>query len=245
MPSMKQTHCRLSTTDASTAKGYGNKLRRLRLVDGEGLQVVAIDNVGTPDLALDVVERKVKYLRRLDPATGKVSDVKENVDREFSVTVDLGTGLCTTPGGKRNLKLLVEMLQACGASEELTLYPVIIDLVAFVRSILARIDGPQLGTLTLDNLYVGKQLIGRFSAKSIDHRVDLTYLESVAGQIKGIKLGWFEDGAKRTVEVRSDGTLTAGVGKDEDPEDFFEAMLTLMFRHEINQPKQQSLHKVL
>ena len=134
--------------------------------------------------------------------------------------------------GKREqyLALFAELLKRCGAGG-VEIGEVKVDLIAWAREFIKLYETAQLGQLVLDRFYAEPKLTGRFTAKTVDNRIDLKAVEEAPGYLKSIRFSFYNYDARRSVEVRDDGVLSAGSSDDEELEQFFGEMARLYLKH--------------
>jgi hypothetical protein len=232
MPQLKSSFARLSHADPSQLEAFANRLRRVNFELGEGHRVLAVDRQ-PPQLTVQLVARRLRDVRHFDEANGKFVSERAPVDRELYFSVDLQSRILATPGGRRDFGVLVELLRKTGGGSDLEAQPLIIDLVSWVKALLKMYENAQLGQLVVDSLFVEPRMIGRYTAKSVDNRLDLGYIEKAAGQLRSLRLGFFHEGSRRSVEARSDATLSITSSEEEDAEHFFAEQRQLLLQHEL------------
>jgi len=232
MPQLKSSFARLSHADPSQLESLAQRLRRVNFELGEGLRVLAVDRQ-PPALTIQVVSRRLRDLRHFDEAGGKFVSERGPVDRELYFSIDLQSRIAATPGGRRDFGSLIELLRRAGGGSDLEAQPIVVDLAGWAQALLKQYDTAQLGQLVVDSLYQEPRLIGRYSAKSVDNRVDLAYIEKIAGQLRSLRLGFFYEGNRRSVEARADATLSITSSEEEDAEHFFDEQRQLLMQHQL------------
>jgi hypothetical protein len=232
MPQLKSSFARLSHVDPSQLESLAQRLRRVDFELGEGHRVLAVDRK-PPQLTVQVVARRLRDLRHFDEAGGKFVSERGPVDRELYFNIDFNTRIVATPGGKRDFGTLIELLRRAGGGRDLEVEPLVVDLSSWVKALLKMYETAQLGQLVLDSLFVEPRLIGRYSAKSVDNRLDLDYVEKVAGQLRSLRLGFYHEGSRRSVEARTDATLSISSSDEEDAEHFFDEQRQLLLSHQL------------
>lgn len=232
MPQLKSSFARLTHTDPAQLEPLVQRLRKIGFELGEGHRVIGIDR-RPPEFTMQVVMRRLREARHFDEAQDKFVAENVPVDRELYFNVDLRTGLAGTPGGKRDFAVLIELLKRAGAGRDLEAHPLVIDVHGWLLELLKMYETAQLAQVVIDSLFVEPRMIGRYSAKSVDNRLDLDYIQRVAGQLRSIRLGLFHDGVRRTVEARTDGTLVITSSDEEDAEHFFSEQRQVLLSHQI------------
>nr|MDQ3024188.1 hypothetical protein [bacterium] len=231
MPQLKSSFARLSHADPSQLEGLANRLRRVDFELGEGYRVIGVDRK-PPQITLQVVARRVREQRHFDEASSKFVSERGAVDRELYFSIDLQSRIAATPGGRRDFGALVELLQKTGGGRDLEIQPLVIDLASWARAVLKMYETAQLAQIVVDSLFVEPRMMGRYSAKSVDNRLDLGYVDKVAGQLRSLRLGLFHEGSRRTVEARTDATLSVTSSEEEDAEHFFDEQRQLLLQHQ-------------
>lgn len=234
---LKSSFARLSHSDPSQLESYANRLKRVNFELGEGHRVLVVDRQ-PPQLTVQLVARRLKDVRHFDEAENKFLSERSPIDREMFFSIDLQSRIMATPGGKRDFGVVIELLRKTGGGSHLEAQPLIIDLAGWSKALLKMYETAQLGQLIVDSLFQEPRLIGRYSAKSVDNRIDLGYIERVAGQLRSVRLGFFHEGSRRTVEARSDATLLVNSNDEEDAEHFYEEQRQLLLRHELEGGKE-------
>jgi hypothetical protein len=233
MPQIKSSFARLSYTDPAQLESIAQRLRRQDFELGEGYRVIGLDRK-PPALTVQVVARRLRDVRTFDEEQGKFVSQRAPADRELYFTANLQTGIATTPGARRDFTAFVELLKRAGAGRDLEAQPLLIDLHSWTLAMLKLYESAQLGQVVIDSLFVEPRLIGRYSAKSVDNRLDLDYLAKVAGQLRSVRLGMFHEGTRRTVEARADATLSITSSEEEDAEHFYDEQRVLLMDHQLD-----------
>jgi hypothetical protein len=92
-------------------------------------------------------------------------------------------------------------------------------------------DTAQLAQLVLDMYYAEPKLIGRYSAKTVDNRLDPKLLSETGGHIRSLRMGFFHEGVRRTVELRADTVLSCTSSDEDDLELFFKQQRELALKY--------------
>jgi hypothetical protein len=232
MPQLKTSFARLSYTDPAQLESLAQRLRRVAFEFNEGYRVIGVDRQ-PPALTVQAVARKLREVRHFDETEGKFVVEKAAVDREIYFTVDLHSGIAQSPGGKRDFGVLLELWKRAGGGNDLEAQPLVIDLMGWLKELLKMYESAQLGQVVIDGLFVEPRLIGRYSAKSVDNRIDMDYLERAAGQLRSLRLGMFHEGARRSVEARVDATVGINSSDEDDAEHFFTEQKALLLKHQL------------
>lgn len=193
----------------------------LRVVDfefGEGLKCIGAD-VDRGNLTVELVQRRQAEVRKFDDAEDKLiiqKRVKEKVQM-FTLYPD---GYATTPGSFRDFAMFSEAMRRVGFPD-FEPRVVVVEMLPWVKQIAKMYPTAQLGNLVLDNVFQEPRMIGQYAAKSVDNRLDMAYLQEMAGQIKSVKVGFFHEGVRRSVEAAAKGVLTVTSSDEEDLDHFF------------------------
>ncbi len=230
MPQAKLSFARLSPLDAAQATSLSQRLPKVAFEQGQGSRVIGVDRAGER-LSLELVARRLREGRRYDEASNKMVAEQVAVDRSMHFSVDFASGLAETSGSRRDFGLLVDALQRSGASSELAAQPIILDLATWIKDMLRMYESAQLAGMVVDGLFVEPRLIGRYSAKTMDNRVDMDFIEAKAASLRSLRLSFFYEGLRRSVEARADGTLVVQSGEEEDLEDFLSEQRKLFLKH--------------
>lgn len=218
MPNAKTCFARLKGVEAGQLQALASRLQKISFDINCEYKVIGLDRE-FPRLGLDVVHRRPRRVRRYDDAEGKVVQEERNEDKIHEFTLDAEAHVASTPGGKRDFAILLDLLKRCGAGGA-EVVDVMVQLAPWAREIVKMYDSAQLGSLVLDSLYLEPRLIGRYSAKTVDNRLDLKFLDENAGKLRSIRLGFFVEGMRRSVEARGDGVVTVSSSDMDDLEHF-------------------------
>ena len=229
MPQIKASFARLQGFDPAGFQTAAARLKKVRFDINSDLQVLAIDQ-DFPRMNIELAQRKQREALVYNEAEGKFSMAQNYEYRRHFFTIDAQSATLQTPGGKRDFALLVELLKKTG-SGGVELQELSVDLAAWGKMFLKSQDNAQLGQIVFDNFYSEPRLIGRYSAKTVDNRADLNLLEDVPASLRSIRLSYFHDGVRRTVEVRSDAVLSVASSDEEDSEHLFDEQRRLLLAH--------------
>jgi hypothetical protein len=229
MPNAKTCFTRLKGVDASQLQALALRLSKISFDINCEYKVIGLDR-DFPRLNLDVVARRPRTVRRFDDTQGKVVQEERNEDRIYEFALDAENGMAHTPGGRRDFTILLDLLKrsGVGAAELVNLQ---VELTPWTREIVKMYDSAQLGNLVMESLYIEPRLIGRYSAKTVDNRLDLKFIEENAGKLKSIRLKFFFEGMLRGVEARTDGVLIASSSDLDDLEHFARDMHKVFLKH--------------
>ncbi len=229
MPNAKTCFARLKGVDSSQLQALALRLSKISFDINCEYKVIGLDR-DFPRLGLDVVARRPRTVRRFDDAQGKVVQEERNEDRIYHFTFDADSGMASTPGGRRDFVILLDLLKrsGVGGAELINLQ---VELTPWTREIMKMYDSAQLGNLVMDSLYLEPRLIGRYSAKTVDNRLDIKFIEENAGKLKSIRLKFFFEGMLRGVEARTDGVLVASSSDLDDLDHFATDMHKVFLKH--------------
>jgi hypothetical protein len=228
MPNSKRCFARLKGVDAGQLQALSTRISKISFDINCEYKVIGVDR-DFPRLSLDVVHRRPRRVRRYDDAEGKVVQEERNEDRIHEFALDAETQVISTPGGKRDFAILLDLLKraGAGAAEVVSLQA---ELAPWAREIVKMYDSAQLGSLVLDSLFIEPRLIGRYSAKTVDNRLDLKFLDENAGKLRSIRLAFFVEGMRRSVEARADGVMAVSSSDMDDLEHFAGEMHRLFLK---------------
>jgi hypothetical protein len=229
MPLRKTSFTGLSGLDAGQMQALAARLAKVTFGINSELKVIGLDR-DLPRLALDLVRRVPRKVTRFDDNQNKLVSEERNEDRVFSYLLDPQAGHASTPGGRRDFNYLQAALKACGAGQ--VEFPELrVELVAWTKELLKMYEAAQLAQCVVDNYFVEPRLIGRFSAKTVDNRLEMPFLEEHAGRLRSIRLGFFVEGMRRTVEARADAVITLTSSDEDDLEHFADQQYKLLLKH--------------
>jgi hypothetical protein len=230
MPLSKLTFARLVPLDPSQATSLAQRLPRTAFEHGQGTKVIAVDRRGER-LSVQLVNRRLREGQRYNEAENKMVAEQIANDREVFFNIDFAGGMAETPGSRRDFTLLLDAFKRSGAGTELEAQPIVVDIFPWAKEVLKMYETAQLANLVIDNYYVEPRLIGRYSAKAVDNRIDLAYLEEKAASLRSLRLGFFHEGLRRSVEARADGVLAVSSGEEEDLEHFVSEQRQILLKH--------------
>lgn len=229
MPNAKTCFARLKGVEAGQLQALALRLSKISFDLNCEYKVIGLDR-DFPRLSLDVVARRLRTIRRFDDAQGKVVQEERNEDRIYEFTLDAEKGMASTPGGRRDFTILLDVLKRAGAGNA-ELLGLLVELLPWTREIVKMYDSAQLGNLVIDSMFIEPRLIGRYSAKTVDNRLDLKFIEENAGKLKSIRLKFFVEGMLRGVEARADGVLVTSSSDLDDLEHFTQEMHKVFLKH--------------
>ncbi|MCC7477857.1 hypothetical protein IT575_05305 [bacterium] len=230
MPQAKLCFARLAPIDASQATSISQRLPKLAFEQGQGSRVIAVERAGER-VSIELVTRRLREGRRYDESSNKMVSEQVAVDRAMHFSVDFASGLAETSGSRRDISLLVDALTRAGASSETAAQPIILDLSTWIKDMLRMYESAQLAGMVVDGFFVEPRLIGRYSAKTMDNRIDMDFIDQKAASLRSLRLSFFFEGLRRSVEARADGTLVVQSGEEEDLEDFLSEQRKLFLKH--------------
>jgi hypothetical protein len=199
-------HCRVEPSELLVA------LLKLDLLPASEFKSINRAFDATADsLEFEILRRWTKPVRTWVDETGEFS--LENQQQEKLLEFKLRDGIMQMPS-TRSIKQLAQVMAGNGLAD-VPLALVNINLVDWLKATLMAHDGSQLGGLTLHGFPADNQLMGKFDAKSFDNRVHMDYISVHAHQLTSVKIGWFDDGIKHSVQVSANGKLECGC-KDPD-----------------------------
>jgi hypothetical protein len=183
-----------------------------------------------PPFTLNVVQRRPRKVTRFDDEQGKLVTEERIEDRLYSFAIDAVAGIVSTPGGRRDLSVLLALLKTCGATDA-ELLDLGVELLPWVKEFTRMHEHAQLGQVVVDQFFVEPRLIGRFSAKTADNRIDMKFLEEHGSRLRSIRLSFFEEGLRKSVEARSDGVIAVSSSDEDELEHFTEQQHKLFLKH--------------
>jgi hypothetical protein len=236
MPAIKAAFARVSGVSPTQHESLGARLPKIGFQYGEGLKVTAVDREPArrgegPRLVIEAVQRTLRDARRFDDGQNKIVSERVAADRILTFDLDLESGIARTPGGFRDMRALTELLRQAGGGKDVEEQRIAVDLLAWVKETSKLYETAQLSQVVVDGLFIEPRLIGRYIAKSVDNRLDLAYLQEVAGQLRSLRLGFFHEGVRRGVEARVDGVLSISSSDEEDAGEFFDEQRRVMLSH--------------
>jgi len=229
MPALKNTFARLSGFDAAQLQSTASRLTKIAFGINSEEQVLGVDVEGNR-LTAEIAVRRQREVPVFNELKKALISEKRYEYRSLMCSLDSASGIVSTAGARRDLNLFAELLKRCGAGG-VELGELKADLIAWSRAFLKLYDTAQLGQLVLDHFYAEPRLTGRFTAKTVDNRIDLKAVEEAPGHLKSIRFSFYHYDARRSVEARDDGVLTVSSSDDEDLEHFFGEMAKLYLKH--------------
>lgn len=226
---MKASFARLKGLEAAGLQALATRLRKVRFDINSESQVLGVDTAPNR-LSFELAQRRERETLNFDDSKGVLTSQK---GYEFSIryfTLDAEAGVISTPHGKRDLNNCVELLKRCGIGGA-ELVELRCDLLAWTRDFLHLYDTAQLGGMVIDHYYTEPKLMGRFSAKTVDNRIDLKLVAELAGKLRSIRFGFFYEGLRRSAEARTDGVLSVSSSDEDDVESFFGEQSRLFLKH--------------
>jgi len=233
MPNMKSTFARISGIDAGQLQSTAARMKKITFGMNSEEQVVAVD-VEPNRLTAEVIVRREREVPAFDETKGALVREKRYEYRSLFFVLDTELGVVSTPGAKRDISLFAELLKRAGATA-VEIADLIVDLPAWVREFMKMYDTAQLGQLVIDKLYVEPKLIGRYSAKTVDNRLDLKAIEDLPGMLKSVRFSFYHYDARRGIEARADGVLNCSSSEEEELDTFFREMVPVFLRHGIGE----------
>jgi hypothetical protein len=229
MPARKASFIALNGVPAGAVQSLGSQLLKLSFGFDSDMQVLGVDK-GRDSLTAEIVMRRERETLNFDPQANAFSTEKRYEYRRHLFTLDAASGIAETPGARRDFALFADALKRSG-SGGVDLEPLVTDVGAWAREMSKLYDTAQLAQLVLDMYYAEPKLIGRYSAKTVDNRLDPNLLQEPGGAIRSLRIGFFHEGARRTVELRADAVLSCTSGDEDDLEVFFKEQRTLALKY--------------
>jgi hypothetical protein len=229
MPQRKASFIRMQGVAAGQVQSLGAQLLKVVFGFDSDLQVLGVDRA-RDSLSAEIVLRREREALAFDPAANAFGTEKRYEYRRHFFTLDAGSGIAETPGSKRDFNLFGEALKRAG-SGGVDLEPLETDVSAWAREMAKLYDTAQLAQLVLDMYYAEPKLIGRYSAKTVDNRLDPALLKEPGGHVRSLRLGFFHEGVRRTVELRADAVLSCTSGDEDDLELFFKQQRELALKY--------------
>ena len=230
MPILKTSFARIRGIGEGQLSALASRLKKVTFANHNGVQVVGLDPE-RDSINVELVLRSEREGRRFDDSEGKLVTEKRFEDKILYFTLDARNGVISTPQGKRDLAMFVDLLKQCGSGQGTEMVEVSVDVAAWTEAMIKMYDSAQLGNVTFEQFYVEPKMIGRFSAKTVDNRLQLEHLKDQPGRIRSLKLSFFHDGVRRSTEARADGVLTVSSGDEEDLEHFYREQRQLFLGH--------------
>lgn len=229
MPVQKASFIQLSGVAAGQVQSLGAQLLKVGFGFESDMQVLGVDKA-RDSLTAELVLRREREALAFDPQANAFSTEKRYEYRRHLFTLDAASGIAQTPGAKRDFTLFAEALKRAGATG-VELQQLETDVTSWAREMAKLYDTAQLAQLVLDMYYAEPKLIGRYSAKTVDNRLDPALLQEPGGHIRSLRLGFFHEGARRTVELRADAVLSCTSADEDDLEIFFKEQRVLALKY--------------
>jgi recombinational DNA repair protein RecR len=229
MAKLKGTFVKVAGVEAGALQAFAARLKKITFGINSEEQVLGIDLEGQ-SLSCEVATRREREVPVFDADKGVLAMDKRNEYRSLFFTVDTKGGVASTPGARRDLSLFAELLKRAGAGA-VEFADLSVDILTWARALTQMYDTAQLAQFVVDKFYAEPKLIGRYTAKSVDNRLELQALGDLPGHLKSLKLSFFHYDVRRTVEARSDGVLAVTSSEDEDTEHFFQEQVKLLLKH--------------
>jgi hypothetical protein len=226
---MKTSYAMLKGVDAAGLAAVSTRLAKIRFGMTSDTQVLGVDR-NPARLAIEAAVRKERDAPVFDDARGVLASEKRYEYKQHYFTLDAAKGVVSTPGAKRDFQVLAGLLKQAGATG-VEINGVHVDLQAWIRAFTKTYDTAQLGLLVIDNFYAEPKLIGRFSAKSMDNRLELKQIEELGGSLRSIRFAFFHNGIRRMAEARADGVLSVSSADQDDLEEFADEQEKLLLKH--------------
>jgi len=229
MPTLKNTFARLGGFDAAQLQSTASRLGKVAFGINSEEQVLGVDVEGNR-LTAEIAVRRQREVPVFNELKKALISEKRYEYRSLLFSLDSASGIVSTAGARRDLSLFAELLKRSGASG-VELADLKADLLGWSRAFLKLYETAQLGQLVLDRFYAEPKLTGRFTAKTVDNRIDLAAVEEAPGYLKSIRFSFYHYDARRSVDARDDGVLSVGSSDDEDLEHFFGEMAKLYLKY--------------
>lgn len=229
MPALKTAYAQLKGLDASQLAQLSTGLAKVNFGLNSDLQVIGVDR-NPARLTAEVAIRRKRQVQTYDETRGALVAEERYEYRRYLFTADAEAGVISTTGASRDLPTFVELLGRAGApGAELAALQV--DLVSWANALLKHHDTAQVAQVTIDSFYAEPKLIGRFSAKSVDNRLDPKQLEELGGSLRSIRFAFFHQGVRRSVEARGNAVLSLTSADEEDLAEFNTEQERLLLKH--------------
>jgi hypothetical protein len=229
MPLRKASFIQFHGVAAGQVQNLAGRLPKVAFGFDCDLQVLGVDRE-RDRLTAEIVVRREREALAFDPAANAFSSEKRYEYRRHYFTLDAASGIAETPGGKRDFNLFAEAFKRAGVTN-VELAPLAADVSAWAREMAKLYDTAQLAQLVLDMYYAEPKLIGRYSAKTVDNRLDPALLKEPGGAVRSLRLGFFYEGVRRTVELRADAVLVCSSADEDDLTVFFGEQRALALKY--------------
>ena len=229
MPIKKASFINITGVGSGAVQALASRLKKVGFGFNSDLQVIAVD-LSADALAVEVALRREVQAITFDSENAKFTEDKRFEYKRYYFQLDAAKGLATTPGGKRDFKLLFELLGKCGQSGAQSV-ELRVDVLAWTRAMLKMYDSAQLGSVVVDDFFSEPKMLGRYSAKSVDNSIDWNFLENSSGSLRSVRLGFFTDGVRRSVEARVDAVLSVTSSDEDDLDGLYSEQQQLLLSH--------------
>ncbi len=226
---MKACFAKLAGVEAPSLTSLLQRLPKITFDANNDVQITGVDH-RAPTLSFEAAVRKKASVTSFDASQNAVVTREDFAYRSVHFTLDAAQHVISTPGAKRDFTLAVELLKRAGAGQA-EAADLSVDLLAWARGLLKMYEDAQLNNIVLDGFYAEPKLIGRYSAKSVDNRLELKQLDEMAGQLRSLRYSFFHYGVRRSVEARADAVLSITTGEEDEIEHFFAEQAKLLLSH--------------
>jgi hypothetical protein len=226
---MKACFARLEGVDPASLTSLKQRLPKITFDANNDVQVTGVD-VRSGALSFEAALRKKVEVPEFSADKNALVTAEAYTYRRLLFTIEPASGVISTPGAKRDFNLGVELLKRAGAGNA-EVSELRLDLLSWARGLLKMYDDAQLNNIVLDAFYAEPKLIGRYSAKSVDNRLELKQLDDISGQLRSLRYGFFYYGVRRSVEARVDSVISVSSGEEDDLEHFFAEQAKLLLEH--------------
>jgi hypothetical protein len=226
---MKACFAKLAGVEAPSLTSLSQRLPKITFDANNDVQITGVDH-HAPTLSFEAALRKKATVTSFDAAENAVVTREDFSYRSVHVTLDPAQGVISTPGAKRDFNLAVELLKRAGAGQA-EVAELHVDLLAWARALLKMYEDAQLASIVLDHFYAEPKLIGRYTAKSVDNRLELKQLDDMEGQLRSLRYSFFYYGVRRMAEARVDAVMSVSTGEEDEMEHFFAEQAKLMLSH--------------
>ena len=223
---MKACFAKLAGVDAPSLTSLSQRLPKITFDANNDVQITGVDHRAAI-LSFEAAVRKKATVTSFDAGQNAVVTREDFAYRSVRFTIDAAQHVLSTPGAKRDFTLAVELLKRAGTGQA-EVSDLAVDLQVWARGLTKMYEDAQLNNLVLDHFYSEPKLIGRYSAKSVDNRLELKQLDDVSGQLRSLRYSFFHYGVRRSVEARADAVLSVTTGEEDDLEHFFNEQTKLL-----------------
>jgi len=231
MPMLKRSYCRLDGVEPAAIQTLATRLRKLTFSVNSDMQTLGVDT-GKDTLGVEFAVRRKQSGQVFSEAEQKFVSATGYDYKRLYFEIDSRAGTASTPGAFRDFSMLAAALKGAGATGA-EAHALQVDVAGWARDLLKRHDSAQLAGIVLDDFFSeGQQkLIGRYSAKSVDNRLEPGMLKPETGSLKSLRLTYFEEGIRKSVEVRAGGVLSLTSSDEEELAPFLAEQGKLMLNH--------------